>query len=368
MSAQIRYADNPADREAVYRLRYDVYVREMHMFGDVADHTGGRLLDSHDDTGHLIIAEVDGAVVGTCRVNWGGDAPLSSEHRATYVLDPFLAVLAPARILVVTRLVVAPAHRNTELTLRLVVAAAEFGAARETTLAFCDCQPHLINLYQGLGFRSYTVAYNDPNFGIMVPLVLVSPDTSHFEALRSPLAQTLRGWPVTPLLPKLLAMLPDTPPVREALVSRERLDTEVASLIASRSDGSVRFFDDVGEDSVRRLLKRGHLIECTRGDVVIRRGQILRTLFVVLSGDLEARLHGNVINVVRAGECFGEIAFLQGIPRTVDLVASSPRVLILSLNEATVRRLVADEPELAAKVFLNLARGLAQKLARRDGS
>lgn len=47
--------------------------------------------------------------------------------------------------------------------------AAQIGAGRAIELAFCDCRPHLINLYQGLGFRPYRHTYNHPHFGLMVP-------------------------------------------------------------------------------------------------------------------------------------------------------------------------------------------------------
>ena len=68
--------------------------------------------------------------------------------------------------------------------------------------------------------------------------------------------------------------------------------------------------------------------------------------------------------MIRAGECFGEIAFLHGVPRTVDVVARAPGVLLLALNESVLRSLLRDDPEIAARVLLNTARGLALKLCQ----
>ena len=367
MGLRIAFAQTDAERETIYRLRYDVYVREMHMFGDVADHSGGRLFDEHDATARLIFAEVDGEIVGTVRLNWGGDAPFSDEHRRTYGLDPFLEVVDSSQLLVVTRMIVRATHRGSPLTVALLRASAEFGRVQHAILAFCDCQPHLISFYQVAGFRTYTAAYNDPHFGIMIPLVLVGPDIEYLERVRSPLAEVLRSWSGDlSKFESLKTLIPDIPPVRAALRLDDRLATELQTLLGSHDDGRVGFFEDIDEAQFRRLLERGHVIECARGDVVIRRGQIVRTVFVVLEGELEAQRDGVRINVIRPSECFGEIAFLQGLPRTVDVVASAPRVLLLSLNEGVVRSLIAQDAGIAAKLLLNLARGLALKLARRD--
>jgi predicted GNAT family N-acyltransferase len=369
MNIRIAFAETDEQRDAVCRLRYDVYVREMHMFGDVADHAKSRLLDEDDAKGRLIYAEVDGEIVGGVRLNWGGDAPPSPEHRRTYGLDPFLGVVEAARILVVTRMIVRPSFRGGPLTVGLLRACAEFGRSQDTTLAFCDCQPHLISFYQAAGFRPYTVAFNDPHFGIMIPLVLLSPDGEYLERIGSPLAEVLREWPgIRASVERLRTLIPDSPPVRTAGRSWSEICERVDAFRTGSSDSSIGFFDGVDESQLRRLLERGHIIECVGGDVVIRRGQVIRTLFVVLDGELEARIDGAAINVIRAGECFGEIAFLHGVPRTVDVVARAPGVLLLALNESVLRSLLRDDPEIAARVLLNMARGLALKLARRDAA
>ena len=38
MNISYHYAQTQDELEAIYRLRYEIYVEEMHIFGDVADH------------------------------------------------------------------------------------------------------------------------------------------------------------------------------------------------------------------------------------------------------------------------------------------------------------------------------------------
>jgi hypothetical protein len=42
-----------AQREAVYRFRYDIYVEEMGRYRDVADHEGRRLVEPDDELAKL---------------------------------------------------------------------------------------------------------------------------------------------------------------------------------------------------------------------------------------------------------------------------------------------------------------------------
>ena len=208
----------------------------MHMFGDVADHSGGRLLDDHDATARLIFAESDGEVVGTVRLNWGGDAPFSDEHRVTYGLDPFLGVVERSRLLVATRMIVRATHRGSPLPLALWRACAEFGRAHDIMLAFCNYQPHLISFYQLAGFKPYTVAYNDPHFGIMIPLRARRP--GHRVSRTGTIAPRRRSSWLGRNLSKLdsvKALLPDAPPVRSALPSVDGLATQLRTLLGSHA-------------------------------------------------------------------------------------------------------------------------------------
>jgi len=57
----------------------------------------------------------------------------------------------------------------------------------------------------------------------------------------------------------------------------------------------------------------------------------------------------------------GEVAMYTGVPRTADVVAETPCV-VLRLSRASIEQLEADEPELAAALHRWLARTLAERL------
>jgi sulfate permease, SulP family len=67
------------------------------------------------------------------------------------------------------------------------------------------------------------------------------------------------------------------------------------------------------------------------------------------------------LRTVRPGVVVGEIAMYTGVPRTADVVAETPCV-VLQLTRASIEQLEAEEPELAAALHRWLARTLAERL------
>jgi CRP-like cAMP-binding protein len=77
----------------------------------------------------------------------------------------------------------------------------------------------------------------------------------------------------------------------------------------------------------------------------------------MLPGDREASFS----QVLRPGQSFGEIRFLTEKIRYASVVALEPsRVLVL--NSKALDRLMASAPQVAAKVYRNLAKLVAARL------
>ena len=68
----VAIAETPQEREAVFRLRYQVYVEEMGKRLASADHGRRLLTDPLDETGLLFLArDPEGEVAATLRCNEG---------------------------------------------------------------------------------------------------------------------------------------------------------------------------------------------------------------------------------------------------------------------------------------------------------
>jgi CRP/FNR family cyclic AMP-dependent transcriptional regulator len=97
------------------------------------------------------------------------------------------------------------------------------------------------------------------------------------------------------------------------------------------------------------------------GDWLIREGELDRALYVLSDGRLEAILPGRAGRVIDAPATVGELAFLDGRPRTAGLRALTHGEA-QRLSYDAFEALSAREPRLARDLLLDLGRIVAARL------
>lgn len=136
--------------------------------------------------------------------------------------------------------------------------------------------------------------------------------------------------------------------------------------------GSVEHVGDAEQDAalaglpngLRAYLERMPLAE---GTTLIRQDDPPDDVFVLESGRLSVEMETPEgtrlrLRAVRPGVVVGEVAMYTGVPRTADVVTEMPSV-VLRLSKASIERLEAEEPELAAALHRWLASTLAERLS-----
>jgi CRP-like cAMP-binding protein len=360
------------ERQAVYRFRYDVYVREM---GKVdlaeADHGRRTVRDGLDDGAVLYVARQGGAsgrpgpILGTLRTVHGRDAI----PRAVHALEEFdhFSAFPPEAFSFTGRLMVAPGGRGGQAMPALVQRAYADGLDGPVEFDFCTCAPGLVDLYEHLGYRRFAGNLADPVLGYMVPLVLVLRDADHLRTIRSPLWRTLRGHPSVPSGGAVAAWLRDTVPtvsvVREWVRQEDLFWRFLADKVRASASGTASILADLDDAAQRQMFRSGTVLDARRGDHIISAGTVGKELFIVLSGVVEVRLPGQTegVAVLDTGQVFGEIAFIADSRRTADVVAvTDARILVLSRTYLT--KLMKIAPDLAARILFNLSRVLCERL------
>jgi len=99
------------------------------------------------------------------------------------------------------------------------------------------------------------------------------------------------------------------------------------------------------------------------GSVLFETGAPGDLLYVVLSGKVEIRIGGKVVETVGEGGIVGEMALIDKSPRSADAVAASEAVVV-SIDERRFLFLVQQTPFFA----LNVMRVMAERLRRRTAS
>ena len=94
-----------------------------------------------------------------------------------------------------------------------------------------------------------------------------------------------------------------------------------------------------------------------QGDAIFKEGDAASELFVIQSGSVEIR-HGNrVLDTLGGNNIFGEMALIDGAPRSATAVAASD-VTVVPVTEKQFLFLVSQTPFFALMVMRVLARRL----------
>ena len=362
-------AETEAEREQIYRLRYEIYVEEMHIFGSVADHEHRTLTGHNDEQARLLYAKCGDELIGSMRLNLGKDGDFSEELEATYNLFRFRPLLKDEQLMVLTRFMVKKEFRGGAIAYRMIEQVAKICLEEQIEVAVCDCQPHLIRYYQRMGFQSYECdVYNDGEFGIMIPLAFAVRDLEYLAKIRSPLRVPLEQ-PVTDLdKVKRIASLFGAPAVRGVAEMDDAETSWIVDQLSSENESNLsrtRLFEGMSSSEIMPIISKGYLLSLGKEDLMIRSGQQTATVFMVLSGELDVYQDGKLVHRTRAGEVIGELGFILNARRSADVYVSSEHATVLSMDESKLSKRLNSRTPGAAQMLHNLCQILAHKVASR---
>ena len=365
----VRLAETEAEKRAVYRLRYDVYVEEMGRYRGIADHDNRLLVEPEDETGRIFYyATEEGEVVGTLRISWGGDGAFSQRQIEQYALAPFLAEVPADRISVGERGMVVPRLRGGDVLPKMGIETLHFANDRRIQLCFGACEPHLLNLYLGTGQRTYSKKnINSPAAGYLIPLVFVPEDIAYLKSIGSPNLEHLRDFGDDARVPACIKRVL----AQGSAVMSRRLTTSaeywgrIYGALSELEATQISALDGMSDEEAARCLGNSTIIACGAGDRVLKKGGVARNMFVVLGGTLEVRDGDTPVRVLGPGDVFGEMAFLLERPRSMDVYAATAGVRVLSLSESTLRKMIENDPAVTATLLLNISKMLCLRLLKK---
>jgi GNAT superfamily N-acetyltransferase len=347
---ETRIATTSDEMEAIHRLRYEVYVEELHRYRGRADQEHRRFAEPEDAWSTVFYAADGDEIIASARITWGGQR-FSDRQIAQYQLAPFLAELPHEVLAVGERLAIAPSHRGAGVFAQMGPSMDAHQRALGIQMVFGAFEPHLVSLYCALQRPYADRNINTPDAGYLIPML------SFVEG-----PEALRGLCDGDRLPRCVeAALATTGTFRSPLL--ENSEGYLADLLRTFEVIRPRVFEDLNPDEVGACTFHSSIITCAEGDRVLKRGGAARNLFVVLDGALEVRDNGRRVAVLHPGDVFGETAFLLHCPRTYDVDVLHDETRLLAISERTLRHLSTESPTAGAKFFANLATVLSARLA-----
>ncbi|HEY3196421.1 MAG TPA: GNAT family N-acetyltransferase [Nitrospirales bacterium] len=360
----VHMASTQAEKEEIFRLRYEVYIEEMDGASrhEEANSTSRQFRDEWDDQAHHLYVRQGDAIVGCVRFNFRIDGALECEEG--FALEQF-APAFPDHVGIVSRLALHPKVRGSAILMRLMTRLYELAREKAIRFAFLDCHPKLIPLYSRLGFRIYRPGFKHPKYTFVIPMVLVIDDVEFMEKVSSPFLTTARRFPHSTESRDLL--LRQFPAVSHTFVSADANQTDFWGLLRSTLVGrgaavkGCALLADLTDEETKLVLSFGQIVSCQAGDPVVSTGEVGHEVYVILDGSFQVvgESQGNtdmaIINILTQGETFGEVAYLTERTRCSTVVALENSNLLI-LNGRALDKITAAEPALAARVFRNLTR------------
>lgn len=367
MDVKLRFAETPEDRETVFRQRYEIYVEEMDRYRSVADNENRLFEEPIDTQSRLLLAERDGEEVGTMRWTWGGDGPFPERLATQYRLEPFLERYPRETMIVGERFTVTRPYRGTDTLFQMFCHYLAFANEKRIQFIFGDCEPHLLNLYLGLGFRTYSARnISTTEAGYLIPLVIVAEDVDYMRKISSPLAKVLKDFGDDARTPDDVDELigGGGTVTSERLSESEQYWGQLSDAFSVIGRERVQMFDDLDKDHVISILEKSNVIECRAGDHLLKKGNVAQNMYLILDGAVEVRDREHLITVLGPGDLMGEIAFLLQTPRSADVYALTDDTRLLSLSESNVRKAIDKDPKVAATMLLNVSKMLCEKILK----
>ena len=136
-------------------------------------------------------------------------------------------------------------------------------------------------------------------------------------------------------------------------------------------DGT-RWANEFAWQEIESLAAHLQLRRCAKGDPVCREGEVDPALFIIATGSVsilkhDAGDHEKLLAKLGPGQTLGEMALLDGQPRSATAVATEDLVLLVFTRPA-LDKLVEAKPRLGVKLIWKLARFLSQRLRQTSGA
>lgn len=136
--------------------------------------------------------------------------------------------------------------------------------------------------------------------------------------------------------------------------------------------GSVDIFRGLRPRVLKRLTQAGRVMQAPPGADIIRAGESVSGfhahsplhMHVILAGDATVRINGQEVERLVVDDYFGDLALIDGQPRSADVVAGQAGLTTWSLGKLEFDKVVEEHPE----VLLPILQVVVARLRRAEAA
>lgn len=120
---------------------------------------------------------------------------------------------------------------------------------------------------------------------------------------------------------------------------------------------------DLSDGDAEWLAANGQVRRHPRGHVLIRQGEFIDELFMILDGEVEVGILGfGMVAQLGQGEILGEVSFLDARPTTATVTVATAHAAVLAVPRPAIERKLAEDGLFAARFYKAVARFVVHRL------
>jgi len=129
--------------------------------------------------------------------------------------------------------------------------------------------------------------------------------------------------------------------------------------------GQVRLFKELSKSDLKELEDIGRVVEHAAGHTIIDQGESGAGFHMILSGEVKVVRGGRTVARLGPGEAFGEMALIDGGPRTATVVAETDTTTF-AIATWDFRALVKKRPGMSWSLLLSMTERLREAQRKED--
>jgi len=127
----------------------------------------------------------------------------------------------------------------------------------------------------------------------------------------------------------------------------------------------IKILADLDEEQLNYFLEFMEVLHCKQFSEVVKQGDHGDAMFLVLEGEVRARIivdgKESTLATLSTGEFFGEISILDHGPRSTDIVANTDSIL-LKISSESMEKLMREAPSLGLLFLYALSKTLVGRM------
>lgn len=158
----------------------------------------------------------------------------------------------------------------------------------------------------------------------------------------------------------------DAPAALQLIGAGQSFHGELCSMVES-----TQMFRDFDWHDIQALAGYMQAYQADQGAMLFEEGESGNYLCLIIAGKVEVHkadhhAQRKVVATIGPGKTLGEMAIVDGEPRSAGAVAAEPTTLAI-LTKTNFHRITAEKPALATKILLKVSRLLSQRLRQTSG-